>query len=31
MGVALARDADIERAKDRAVAAAALVKIDYRD
>jgi len=31
MGVALARDADVERAKDRAVAAASNVKIDYRD
>ncbi len=31
MGVALARDADVERAKDRAVAAAREVKIEYRD
>jgi phosphoribosylglycinamide formyltransferase 2 len=31
MGVALARDASVERAKDRAVAAASKVKIDYRD
>jgi phosphoribosylglycinamide formyltransferase 2 len=31
MGVALARDTDIERAKDRAVAAASRVKIEYRD
>ncbi len=31
MGVALARDTNVERAKDRAVAAAAKVKIDYRD
>jgi len=31
MGVALARDADAERAKDRAVAAASKVKIEYRD
>ena len=31
MGVALARDEDVERAKDRAVAAAAEVKIEYRD
>jgi len=31
MGVALARDADVERAKDRAVAAASSVKIEYRD
>ncbi len=30
MGVALARDADVERAKDRAVAAARHVKIEYR-
>jgi len=31
MGVALARDTDVERAKDRAVAAASKVKIEYRD
>ena len=31
MGVALARDADVGRAKDRAVAAASKVKIEYRD
>jgi phosphoribosylglycinamide formyltransferase 2 len=31
MGVALARDTDVERAKARAVAAASKVKIDYRD
>lgn len=31
MGVALARDADVEQAKDRAVAAASKVKIEYRD
>jgi phosphoribosylglycinamide formyltransferase 2 len=31
MGVALARDKDVETAKQRAVAAASRVKIDYRD
>jgi len=31
MGVALARDTDVERAKDRAVVAASKVKIEYRD
>jgi phosphoribosylglycinamide formyltransferase 2 len=31
MGVALARDVDVERAKNRAVAAASKVKIEYRD
>jgi phosphoribosylglycinamide formyltransferase 2 len=31
MGVALARDEDVERAKDRAVAAASKVNIEYRD
>jgi phosphoribosylglycinamide formyltransferase 2 len=31
MGVALARDTDVERAKARAVAAASKVKIEYRD
>jgi phosphoribosylglycinamide formyltransferase 2 len=31
MGVALARDTSVERAKDRAVAAASKVKIEYRD
>ena len=31
MGVALARDADVEQAKDRAVAAASQVRIEYRD
>lgn len=31
MAVALARDTDIERAKDRAVAAASRIKIEYRD
>jgi phosphoribosylglycinamide formyltransferase 2 len=31
MGVALARDDDVERARDRAVAAAAKVRIEYRD
>jgi len=31
MGVALARDTDVEGAKDRAVAAASKVKIEYRD
>jgi len=31
MGVALTRDADVERAKDRAIAAASKVKIEYRD
>ena len=31
MGVALARDTDVERAKDRAVAAALKVEINYRD
>ncbi len=31
MGVALARDEDVERATDRAVAAASKVKIEYRD
>jgi formate-dependent phosphoribosylglycinamide formyltransferase (GAR transformylase) len=31
MGVALARGRDVERAKQRAVAAAAKVKIEYRD
>lgn len=31
MGVALARDEDVEQAKDRAVAAASKVMIEYRD
>jgi formate-dependent phosphoribosylglycinamide formyltransferase (GAR transformylase) len=31
MGVALARGLSVERATERAVAAAAKVKIDYRD
>jgi phosphoribosylglycinamide formyltransferase 2 len=31
MGVALARDTDVEQAKDRAVAAASRVRIEYRD